>query len=158
MTLPRNRRMLMPALKKTSDSTILRSPNLTSPQSPIYLKQRSHMLNRRQSSKQLKLNRNKLMKTLPFSYFGTEKPRPCSESPKRSKQSKNRGNILDLKLRSDLRPISLTLLPILTQELLQTRYQKHRGPFSILSRESRIHLSDSRSGVWTHPAAKKIFP
>ena len=152
--LPRNRRMLTPALKKTSSSTILRSPNLTSPQSPIYPRQRSHRLNRRQSSKQLKPNRSKLMKTLPFSYFGTEKPRPCSESLKPSKQSKNRGNILDLKLRSDLRPISLTLLPILTQELLQIRYQQHRGPSSILSRESRLHLRDSRSGVWTHPAAK----
>ena len=55
-----------------------------------------------------------------------------------------------------IRPISLTLFPILTQELLQIRYQQHRGPSSILSRESRrLHLRDSRSGVWTHPAAKK---
>jgi hypothetical protein len=141
ITLPIKNRMLTPALKKTSNCTILRSLNLTSPQSPMYLKQRPYMLNRRQL-KQWKPNRSrsKLMKILPFSYFGTEKPRPCSESPKPSKQNKNGGKILDLRLRPELRPISSTLLPILSQELLQIRYQQHRGPPSILSRESRLHL------------------
>ena len=64
------------------------------------------------------------------------------------KQSRNRGKILDMKLRSDLRPLSLSPLPIQTQELLQIRYQLQRGPSSILLRESRLHLRPAP--VWRH--------
>ena len=131
VTLKLYPRMPMPALKRISSNSTQRGSTLTAPHSLIYLKQRSNKLNRWQPSK---LNRMKLQKIPPFSYFRTEELKPFSELPKLSTQCVNRDRIAELTLIPNfIQP------PIPSQQCFQTRLLRRKDPSIILSKELRLH-------------------